>query len=153
MGYNYELRQQKLRKVNLDLVKKGVFLAFRDGITSRAPLGWSGDTIILFGDEKEGRRSVISLRNHCGDVELLVTDVNGHFLFCGKYDPNLGIEWVASLHYDTIKRLRPFVEIEVEQKFMKDIKDAPHVEISDGFEWLKIVQSYQSVRDKARQTT
>ena len=115
MGYNKILIKNSLDKITRPLFKKAIFECYRKGITSTAPLGWSGDNILLYGNEEGHRVSVISIRNYCGSAELLITDKKGHFLFYGRYDVNLGLEFIAEQYYQIFRLVKHKIEAEIEQ--------------------------------------
>lgn len=107
-SWNEHIKGDQMRKTNKTLLKKdideitiqtfrdAVFLCYKVGITSIAPLGCSGDTILLHGDEENGRESVVSIRNYSGDAELLITDKQGKFLFYGIFSIDLNIDFVVN---------------------------------------------------------
>ena len=111
MAKNQTLLVGSLDQVTEELILKAIKLALQIGITHTAPLGASGDDIILHGLSdygtlsSKGRVSLIQVRKYNSDVELLVTDKNGGFLFYGKYDADLGVEFVAYEYNRIIKML------------------------------------------------
>lgn len=70
------------------------------GFTSKAPLGSSGQTVLLYG--AKGRRSSISIRLHSSGVELLITNSCGDFLFYGKYHEKLGSDFISKRFKEVI---------------------------------------------------
>ena len=140
------MKKSSLDEITLDTIKEGIFEAYKGGITSVAPLGRSGDTIILYEGQREGdggRVSQVSLRNYCGDVELLITSKNGSFLFYGRYDCRMGLQFVAKEYFrmfrkvkskilkDTGKRLN-FQNVEVSESATRTIG----FQMMDDY-WLK----------------
>lgn len=111
MAYNYSLHTKQLARVDLQRIKRAIALAYSGGITSAAQLGSCGDDIILFGEiltkhnSYKGRKSLVSIRMYNSDVELLVTDIKGNFLFYGRYDINIGLEKVAKKYEEIIDTL------------------------------------------------
>ena len=111
MANNQTLTVGSLDQITEELILKAIELALQIGITHTAPLGAAGDTIILHGLSEygklnsRGRVSLISIRKYNSDVELLVTDKNGSFLFLGRYDIDLGVEFVAYEYNRIIKML------------------------------------------------
>lgn len=79
---DYSLRVNDLREVDEKLILKGIRHARLGGIISRAPLGCSGATVMLFGND---RKNEVSLRLYNSNVELLVTCDQGSFLFYGRF--------------------------------------------------------------------
>jgi hypothetical protein len=75
-------------------------------ITSIAPLGMAGDAIILSGgsSDKTSRVSQVSVRLYCKSTELLLTDVNGSFIFYGKLDNSFGAAYIAKEWHRLYKR-------------------------------------------------
>ena len=76
-------------------------------ITNIAPLGFSGDDFILFGrfieasESKDGKwhmESMVTLRNYCGGLEMLVTDKKGNFLVHSNVDGMSQDEVVEELY-------------------------------------------------------
>ncbi len=135
------LRKTDLNEITLDTFKCGIYEAYKGGITSIAPLGRSGETIILYDDRKPGdtnRVSQVSLRNYGGDCELLITDKNGSFLFYGRYDCRQGLEFVAEEYFRMFKKVKKNI-----LKKMGKRLDFQNVTIADGasrtygFELLK----------------
>lgn len=99
MAYNKQLLQPSLDGISKQLFADAISLCFRDGITSRALLGFSGDTILLHGSEEGGRKSVVSIRNYCDSPELLITDSAGNFLFYGRYHVKYGHARIAAMYW------------------------------------------------------
>lgn len=110
MSYNIQLKQSSLNKITKKLFKEALFLCYKDGITSVAPLGFSGDTILLHQLDQSGSRpSQVSIRNYCNNAELLITDSNGGFLFHGRFDINLGINFVVNQYWAIFKMMKPHI--------------------------------------------
>lgn len=115
MANRHEIRVSYLDAVTPDLFREAILLAYSGGITSIAPLGRSGDTIILY-DAPKGKKypdgnivtrpSQISVRNYCGDAELLITDEMGNFLFYGRYHINLGFDFVVDEYYRIFEKVK-----------------------------------------------
>ena len=81
------------------------------GFTSHAPLGASGDRVVLSGTNQHGsRQSIVSVRLHSGGVELLLTTTHGDFVFYGKYHASLGSDFIGQKHYECWKEMRQYVE-------------------------------------------
>lgn len=140
MAYT-ELKQDDICLITKQTFEKAIFLAYRDGITSLAPLGYSGESVILFGSQANGRQSLISIRNHSGNPELLITDTHGAFLFYGKYDINLGVDFISEQYWQIFNLMKD----KVEKKLMKtssfaDIDFSPNLELSEGFSIMKAYQ-------------
>lgn len=105
---NNSLKVEYLNKITKELLKKAILLTLEIGTTRRAPLGSSGDTIILYDKISEwdvSRCSQISVRKYNGDVELLITNKKGAFLFHGSYQLHLGIDFITSEYYRIFKKI------------------------------------------------
>jgi len=81
-------------------LKKAIEKTVGNGYVNKAPLGSSGQTVLVYG-EKE-RRSSISVRLHSSGVELLICNSSGNFLFYGKYHEKLGVEFISKRFEDII---------------------------------------------------
>ncbi len=84
--------------------------AYKDGITSVAHLGFSGDNIVLFGTEEHSRVSLISIRNYGNDAELLITDTKGSSLFYGRFHISMGVEFIADFYWNIFLSVKPHIE-------------------------------------------
>jgi len=144
--YNKELHKTELSEITKELFKEAVFLSYKDGITSLAPFGFSGDDILLFGSEKDGRKSVVSVRNYSGSTELLITDLKGRFLFYGRYLIDLGIDFVTDQYWNIFQLLKNKIEIEVEKiSDFKDVELSKDCKLTIGFEILSAYQKSKQV--------
>lgn len=131
---NTELRKIAIDEITKHHFEQAIYLAYRDGITGQAPLGFSGDTIILFGED---RKSQVSIRNYCNDAELLICDARGNFLFLGRYDINLGIDFVVDQYWEIFNKVKSSIEIvlpEISQ--FANVKVNDRCAVSDGFAML-----------------
>lgn len=138
--YNVELLQSSVSKITKELIQQAVFLAYRDGITSKAPLGSAGDSVLLLGSASP-RSSYISIRNYCGDAELLITDTEGHFLFYGRFRIDLGLDFVVDQYWSIFKKVKSKITTNVERvSIFKDVTLNKNVEYTEGFEILKMYQ-------------
>lgn len=101
----------QLDDITLDTFKDAMRKAIDAGHISIAPLGMSGDTIILHGTktEKVSRYQQVSVRLYCGNPELLITNNNGSFLFYGRYDIRLGVDKVAEEYFRIFTLLKPLI--------------------------------------------
>ena len=123
-----ELYQDDLKGITKKKIKEAIYLAFRDGIKSVAPLGFRGDDILLFGNPsakrengRTGRKSVVMIFNHSGNAKMLITDTQGHFLFHGGFDINIGVGFIADEYWPIFKKLRH--RIETERKYISKFAD------------------------------
>lgn len=107
---NKELLQGSLSGISRELIEKAIRVAYRDGIVSSAPLGYSGATIMLYGINEPRRKSQVSIRNHSGNAEMLITDIEGTFLFHGKFHIGLGVEWIANHYYNIFCLIEEHIE-------------------------------------------
>lgn len=152
MAYDKTLLKNKLSEISKNTFKEAIFLSYKNGCTSSAPLGWSGDNIVLFGTEENGRRSLVSIRNYCGDAELLITDVKGNFLFYGRFDVNLGLEFLADQYYRIFRKVKKEI-----QGDLPNISKFSNIEIKadttylQRFNLLKISQKLSANANKTIQ--
>lgn len=109
MGYNTTIVVDDLKKIKKKNFKEAIYLAYKGGITSVAPLGFSGDTVMIHGN---GRKQQVSIRNYGNDAELLITNKNGNFLFYGRYHINLGVDRIATLYFNIFKNVLPLMDTE-----------------------------------------
>lgn len=136
--------KQSLSEITKDAFKESIFLAYKGGVTSLAPLGFSGDTIIIHGTktEKVSRVSQVSVRNYSGDAELLITDKVGHFLFHGRFRVDLGLDFVAEQYWQIFNKVKGDILNVVERTSeFKDIEIPNDVEKTIGFDMLLNFQS------------
>ena len=105
---NYSMVKENLYEITKETFKEAIFLAYKGGITSLAPLGFSGDTIVIHGSksEKTSRVSQVSVRNYSGDAELLITDKEGHFLFYGRYRVDLGLDFLVEQYWSIFNNVK-----------------------------------------------
>lgn len=140
---NIDLKVNNLNEVTKDLFEKGIKLAMGMGITQVAPLGFSGDDVILFGTsgvevEGEGwkRRSLIQIRNYCSTPELLITDKEGRFLFYGRFDVN-DYDFILDQFWNIFVLLKEKIESH-EEKLKKENIDWQKVGYSEGFKMINL---------------
>jgi len=122
MAYNYEMRKKQLGRLQINDFQNAILAAYKSGVTSKAPLGWSSDTIVLHGQAEPSRISLVSIRNYCGDAELLITDKKGNFLFYGRLDINLGVRRISLNYYDIFNSVYKHIRSELPQ-------------VTDSFKW------------------
>jgi len=141
MSYNTEMIKKSLSEITLDTFKEAIFIAYRDGIKSLAPLGCSGDTVLLFS--KDGsRKSSVSIRNYSGDAELLITDAAGGFLFYGRFDVNIGLNFMASQYLAIFESVKDKIETVVQKTIdFENVRFADDCEKTVGFEMLRAFQN------------
>jgi hypothetical protein len=142
MAYNYQLHNTNLDEISQQTIREAIFLCYKDGITTIAPLGFAGDDVLLHGHAGGGRISVVSIRNYCGNAELLITDTKGKFLFYGRYDINLGIEFIAEQYWKIFLQVYDLIDGAIENvSEFANIKLADNCEASEGFAMLKAYQN------------
>jgi len=136
MGYNYSLRKKNINHITKNLFEKAIEECYRDGITSVAPLGYSGDDIVLYGTPKDpvtnNRKFLISVRNYCGKPELLITDTVGNFLFYGRYHNYMGKKEIAKEFYKIFRKMKKYIHKEVSKPELV-IKKPNKVTVSKWF--------------------
>jgi hypothetical protein len=91
--------------------------------------------------EEGGRVSLISIRNYCNGAELLITDTKGNFLFYGRYDISLGIDFIADQYWAIFNQVKPWIE-----SVLENISEFKNIHLSDEVtptEGFKILKAYQ----------
>lgn len=93
---------ENLKDISPSLFKKAIELTKQNGI-----LGSSGTTAILFKkiDYDISRPSQVSVRLYNSDVELLITNANGEFIFYGRYNYKLGVDFIANEYFKIFKKI------------------------------------------------
>lgn len=138
---NKTLLKKDIDEITIQTFRDAVFLCYKIGITSIAPLGCSGDTILLHGDEENGRESVVSIRNYSGDAELLITDKQGKFLFYGIFSIDLNVDFVVNQYWAIFQILKNKINTDVENiSEFKKLELLENCELSEGFEILRHFQ-------------
>lgn len=138
MSYNYDIKKKKLSEITRATFKEAIELAYKEGITSVAPLGCSGDTIIIHqgeGNNTTSRQSQVSIRNYGGDAELLITDMDGNFLFYGRFRIDHGKTFVINQYWRIFNLVKDKIETIVKRE--KKLVIADHATKTIGFEILK----------------
>lgn len=107
---NYDLKKFNLCEIKQQHFREAMFLAYACGVTSKAPMGYSGDEIVLFGLSRPSRVSLVSVRNHSGSPQLLITDRVGNFIFLGSFHLNMGIDYISRQFWLTFKMVYPEIE-------------------------------------------
>lgn len=130
MAYNYDHIKPDLDEITPEFILSMFDHVYMAGINSVKPLGMSGDTFMIYGSP---RVSSISLRNYCGDVELLICDSKGGFIFYGRFHIMVGPELVANMYYQIIQKSRPFLEGVLERPKSLSIPN-PDAKISPLFD-------------------
>jgi hypothetical protein len=102
MAYNNQFLQKKLKNVTHTLMLQAIQYAQDEGVSIHAPLGSSGDTFMLYG---EPRSREVSLRLYNGNVELLVTNDIGEFLFYGRFNNDIVDDLILAIRYSSILAL------------------------------------------------
>lgn len=96
---------KKLSQINEADFREGINWCLSKGLSSHAPLGSSGSDFILYErprdkeEKNRNRSSQVSLRLYNKVVELLLTDIDGYFLFYGRIHLAHGINSVAKEYY------------------------------------------------------
>ncbi len=86
---------KNIDEITIKDFQDAIELALSGGHNSIAPLGMSGDTILIHGTNKPKKYQQVSIRLYGGDPELLITNNDGEFLFYGQLDIRLGKRVVA----------------------------------------------------------
>lgn len=115
-----------------------------DNITNVAPLGFSGDDLILYENEEKplnkrgklvSRSSQLSFRKYCDECELLITDMVGNFLTHSKLNFVFSDEYIGKKFYELFIDLKPYMNKEIE--IINTEIDFKNVNYSKGFEILQ----------------
>lgn len=142
MAYRYDLRKTDIKEIDIDLFKSAIYLCYRGGVTSIAPLGFSGDDIVLYGSSVEGKGiSLITIRNYGGDAELLITDTNGRFLFYGRYAIDMGLDFVAQQYFEIFNNCKEKMLDKLDRVDFKDVPINPECGYTSGFDILNLYLS------------
>lgn len=110
----------KYHTTDIDTLDESVFFnAIKDaidgGVTSAAPLGYSGQDFLLHGKSFRGRESVVSIRMHSGTIELLVTDIRGRFLVYNRLNIDLPIGYIAKEHYRSFNLVKHIIKTKLKK--------------------------------------
>ena len=141
---NYKYKKNTLDEITEELIFEAACTTMTSGFTSIAPLGFNGDTFILYeGVKEEGnnttRCSQISLRNYCGILELLITDKEGGFIIYNQLD-GLTAEEIVKEYYRQFLTVKHLIDKKIERafqeaKFVKPVSEL--IEESVGFKILE----------------
>ncbi|NMB70171.1 hypothetical protein GYA27_03155 [candidate division WWE3 bacterium] len=143
MSKNYCFRKDNLDEITKEYMGGVLTAAMNCGISSVAPLGFSGDDFYMYGkfinkDESESgswkRESVVSLRNYCNSPQLLITDKDGMFLVYSTYD-GLPFNDLLDMIYDDFIRVKKLINKKASATFKKQDK-TDDVEFSWAFDML-----------------
>ncbi|MFY7733755.1 MAG: hypothetical protein ACOVSR_09755 [Bacteroidia bacterium] len=153
---NYSMAKENLCEITKETFKEAVFMAYKGGIISLAPLGFSGDTIIIHGtkNEKTSRVSEVSIRNYSGDAELLITDSEGHFLFLGRFRVDLGLDFLVEQYWAIFNSVKmSILKIVKRTSEFKYIEIPENVEKTVGFDMLFAFQELHKRKHKCKSDT
>lgn len=125
------MQKKRLDQITVDDFKSAMNETLDIGITSVAPLGSSGETIYIHGCN---RISEVSVRNYNGSPELLITDANKSFLFCGRFKLCLGVDFLAEQYFNIFKLLESSILTDTRKV---EVKYAETVTKTIGFEMMK----------------
>ena len=120
-----------IKKLTLNDFIKGVKTIDNSKIKSVAPLGMSGDTVYLSGNN---RVSEVSLRKYNNSCELLITDENGTFLTYSKLHLSLSVDYISQKWFDLYKELEPLINTSIDDY---NIELSNNYKLSNGFELLQ----------------
>lgn len=129
----------QLSRVTKKLFKEAIYLCYKGGATTEAPLGWSGDTILIHGKNSPdvSRCSQVSIRNYCGNAELLITNRDGSFLFYGTFDARLGLGVLLEQYWSIFKLVRPQIKKSLPKRpDIQEFNPAPNCTKTIGFDLL-----------------
>lgn len=127
-----------------DDFKVAIHVAYSGGITNIAPLGYSGDTLVLSVNgniEGTSRPSKVSFRNFNGSVEALITSKDGAFLYHGRYDYRLGLEFSASEYWKAFNNVKHLIDKTMGNSEKLEVDE--NARFSDGFTILEKAMKLQ----------
>jgi hypothetical protein len=115
----------ELDKITKKNFRAGIIHCIKGGLTSHAMLGSSGETYIMNGSKSSdvSRISQVSLRLYNKDVELLLTDTKGDFLFCGRYHLSHGIDFLTNEYYRIFKANLEWIKTVAPNRNSVDLTD------------------------------
>jgi len=146
MAYDKTICKTDLSLITQRVFEEAIFLAYAGGISTTAPLGFSGDTVLLHGEStpEVSRRSMVSVRNYSGDAELLITDAAGKFLFYGRLSIDFGVEEVAAFYWNTFQAVRSQIEGKMPKSAsFRELALAPGHTLSEGFQLMADAQAHR----------
>ncbi len=99
------MTQEALNSISIKSFVDAIRSVDQGGLTSHAPLGASGDTVVIYScfDEKTSRVSrdrQLSVRLYNHSFQMLLTDENGSFIFHGAFDKKLGVNYAAEKFFE-----------------------------------------------------
>lgn len=109
---NLTICKNSLEEITLVTFKEAIFLALKNE-----------QGVILFNS----LNSKVSIISYCNEVELLIKDAKGTTLFHGRYNINLGINFVAIQYYKIFQYCKHEILNEI-----KDVSDFRSVKIPEG---------------------
>ena len=126
---NLDFHVSNLEDITLDRFSAAayacMFAGFKDIGLGGFPCGADYDLYGEFVEAKDSpdgkwhRVSLVSLRNYCGSLEMLVTDRNGLFLTYTKIDGG-STEEVIRRMYKLFLDCKPFIDVECGHSFAKN---------------------------------
>lgn len=137
---NHALQVKTLKEITLQSFIDAISISLGAGVSSVAPLGFSGDTFILHeAERKEGRSrsEQVSIRMYSGSPELLITDKKGRFLFYGRYDGGMGIDFLAKQYYSIFRKVKKYIKSNAPELAKANLDGAQHCVPTEGFAMLK----------------
>lgn len=137
MARPYKVHTKRIDRIDL----KRFQMAIAEAYSQRDyRFGISGPVIRIFGDN---RISQVSVQEYLGNVNLLITDKNGVFLFHGHYCSSLGIERIAELYYETFSRLSLFIARKNKIQAVRDVFSGARIDNCETIEekWALMVSN------------
>jgi hypothetical protein len=143
---------KKLEEITKRDFKEAIAKCLDKGIKHVAPLGSAGENVLIHGRRTPyvSRVSYVSLRLYNKDVELLLTDTKGDFLFYGRHHLSLGLDYISNSYYqifkdniEYIKSVAPnrepgkIIEEVNMMHFQKAYLVIPHWAEEQSVEWVK----------------
>ena len=143
--HNYAFVKENLDDITLEYFKMVAITCMNSGINSICPFGCSGDNFMLYGkfikaeESEDGdwhRKSMVSLRNYFGSLEMLVTDKKGRFLVYSKVD-GMSVDEVVEELFREFCNVKHLVDKITTETFKDALRESDNVELSEGFKMLE----------------
>jgi hypothetical protein len=115
---------KKLEEITLEDFQQFVKQSAEGKHTSVAPLGMAGDNLYLH--KIENRVQEVSIRLYCGIPELLITNNSKGFLFYGRFDVRLGLDFLALQYFNIFELLKSQIPLDSSEPIKLNVIDSPH---------------------------
>lgn len=109
----YTYKKENLDDITLDYMKEMAIITMKAKIENFALLGCSSNDFILFSGKG---KSQVSFRNYCGNLEMLITDINRNFLIYTQID-GLSFDELLEEYYRQFLKVKHLIEKENHKTF------------------------------------